>query len=89
MATESVIPKTLPAVCPRLIVWKDDSVEELSHSEAALIGFMRCLPDDLRPHFKKVFDEHDKPFADRLEAFMAKALSRRDEVVAAGWTWWT
>lgn len=89
MASEIVSPEMLPDVCPRLVVGEDDNLEELTRSEAVMIGFMRCLPDDLKAEFRKVFEAgNDTSFSERMAAFQAKAHPRRDEIVAAGWSWW-
>lgn len=89
MAREIVSPEMLPDVCPRLVAWSDDNIEALTRSEAATIGFMRCLPDDLKVEFRKVFEAgNDASFSERMAEFQAKAHPRRDEIVAAGWSWW-
>ena len=79
----------LPDVCPRFVQWDDDNIEELTREEAAMLGFRRCLPDDLSKEFDKVLTDDGRPIRERLDAFMAKAGPRKDEIVAAGWTWWT
>lgn len=88
MATKSENPEALPTVCPRFVAGDDDSVEDLSREESAIIGFLRCLPGDLKPEFKKAFKDDGRPFEERMAAFRAKAQTRREEIVAAGWTWW-
>jgi len=88
MATISVKREKLPKVCPRFFVNADDSIEELSREEMALLGFRRCLPDGLNREFDKVFEDDGRPFSARLKAFMEKAEPHREQIIASGWSWW-
>src|SRR3546814_9902049 len=68
MASESVAIENLPNVCPRFVVWEDDSAEELSREERAMIGFRRCLPDALKPEFDKLLADDGRPVGARLRS---------------------